>query len=208
MDSIVTFIFLTGAGLGLAYGIGAGTVHSDSDVARAMAKAMEAMSVYLVIVFFASQFVAYFNWTNVGLILAVKGAEVIRAAGLSTGPLAIAFVLVSSIMNLFVGSGSAKWAVMAPVFVPMFMLLGYAPEFTQAAYRIGDSVTNVMSPGMAYFALVLAFFQRYDKNAGIGTLVATMLPYAVSFLAVWIVLLLIWAHVGLPLGPGVGVYLR
>lgn len=207
MSGIVTIIFFVGATLGLAYGFGAGTVRKDTDVITPMGKAMETLGGYLVLVFFAAQFVAFFNWTNLGLIVAVRGAEVLRASGLGQVPLTIAFILVSATINLVMGSASAKWAIMAPVFVPMFMLLGYTPEFTQAAYRVGDSVTNVISPMMSYFALIVAFVQRYDPRAGLGTVVATMLPYSITFFVAWTVLLVIWTVAGLPLGPGAVVHL-
>jgi aminobenzoyl-glutamate transport protein len=207
MSGIVALIFAAGVITGLAYGFGAGTVRSDSDVVKAMGKAMETLGVYLVLVFFAAQFVAFFNWTNLGLIFAIRGAEALQASGLGTVPLLIAFVLVSAFINLFMGSASAKWAIMAPVFVPMLMLLGYTPEFTQAAYRIGDSTTNIISPMMSYFALIIAFMQRYQAGAGLGTLVATMLPYSVTFLAGWTIMLVLWVTLGLPVGPGAGLYL-
>ena len=207
MTGIVTIIFVVGVTLGIAYGLGARTVRTDTDVIAPMAKAMETLGGYLVLVFFAAQFVAFFNWTNLGLVVAVKGADVLQASGLGTTPLTIAFIVVAASINLVMGSASAKWAIMAPVFVPMFMLLGYTPEFTQAAYRVGDSVTNVISPMMSYFALIVAFVQRYDRSAGLGTVVATMLPYSVSFLVVWTSLLVVWVLLGLPLGPGAGVYL-
>ena len=207
MSGIVALIFAIGAILGLAYGLGAGTVRSDSDVVKAMGKAMETLGVYLVLVFFAAQFVAYFGWTNLGIITAVKGAGVLQASGLGTIPLIIAFVILSAMINLLMGSASAKWAIMAPVFVPMFMLLGYTPEFTQAAYRVGDSVTNIISPMMSYFALIVAFMQRYKEDTGIGTIVATMLPYSVAFFCVWTSLLVVWILLGLPVGPGAGLYL-
>jgi len=114
----------------------------------------------------------------------------------------IALVLVSALINLVVGSASAKWAIMAPVFIPMFMLLGYSPEFTQLAYRVGDSVTNVIAPMMSYFAMIVAFMERYDKKAGIGTIIATMLPYTFIFLITWLALLIVWTILGLPIGPG------
>jgi aminobenzoyl-glutamate transport protein len=208
MSGIVALIFFAGLVLGLAYGIGARTVTSDNDVVRAMGKAMETLGVYLVLVFFAAQFVAFFNWTNLGLIFAIKGAEGLQASGLGTIPLLVAFVLVSATINLFMGSASAKWAIMAPVFVPMFMLLGYTPEFTQTAYRIGDSTTNIISPMMTYFALIIAFMQRYQPSAGLGTLVATMLPYSFTFLVGWTLMLVIWIIAGLPVGPGAELYLR
>jgi aminobenzoyl-glutamate transport protein len=208
MSGIVAVIFVAGALAGLVYGAAAGTIRSDSDVIKSMAKAMETLGSYLVLVFFAAQFVAFFNWTNLGLLVAIHGAELLRAAGLGTIPLLVAFVFVSAFINLFMGSASAKWAIMAPVFVPMLMLLGYAPELTQAAYRIGDSSTNLISPMMSYFALIIAFMQRYRDTAGIGTLVATMLPYSVTFIIGWTLLLIAWILVGFPVGPGAGLYLE
>jgi aminobenzoyl-glutamate transport protein len=202
MSGIVAFIFLLGLLAGAAYGIGARTVRSDTDLIKGMSKSMETLGSYLVLVFFAAQFVAWFNWSNLGLIVAVKGADGLRALGLGPIPMMLAFVLLSSVINLFMGSASAKWAIMAPIFIPMFMLLGYAPELVQAAYRVGDSVTNIISPMMSYFALIIAFVQRYDRKAGIGTVVASMLPYTFVFLLVWSVLLVVWLLLGLPLGPG------
>jgi len=154
-------------------------------------------------VFFAAQFVAFFNWTNLGLIIAVEGAHFLESAGLHQVPLMLSFILLSATINLVMGSASAKWALMAPVFVPMFMLLGYPPEVTQAAYRVGDSVTNVISPMMSYFALIIAFVQRYVARAGLGTLVSLMLPYSVTFLIGWSLLFIAWILLGWPVGPGV-----
>ena len=207
LSGIVAFIFLGGTAVGVAYGVGAGEFTSDKDVMSGMGKTISTLGSYLVLVFFAAQFVAYFNWTNLGLIFAVKGAEALQASGLGGIPLMLAFVVLSSFINLFMGSASAKWAVMAPVFVPMFMLLGYTPELTQTAYRIGDSSSNIISPMMSYFALIVAFFERYDKTSGIGTVVATMLPYTVVFMIVWSALLILWMLLGLPVGPGAGLTL-
>lgn len=207
MSGIVALIFIFGALTGIAYGLGARTIHGSEDVVKSMGKSMATLGTYLVLVFFAAQFVAFFNWTNLGLILAVKGADLLRSSGLGPVPLILSFVLVSAFINLFMGSASAKWAIMAPVFVPMLMLLGYTPEFTQAAYRIGDSVTNIVSPMMSYFALIVAFVQRYDEKAGIGTVIATMIPYTVAFLIVWSILMAIWIVLGLPVGPGAELYL-
>jgi len=202
LQGIVAIIFLTGASAGIAYGLGARTIRNEGDVMKAMGKAMETMGSYLVLVFFAAQFVAYFNWTNLGLIFAVKGAELLKAAHFTGIPLILAFVLLTSVINLVMGSASAKWAVMAPVFVPMFMLLGYTPELTQVAFRVGDSVTNIISPMMSYFALIAAYLQRYSRDAGMGTLIATMLPYSVVFFLAWTVMLIVWYAAGWPLGPG------
>ena len=207
MSGIVALIFIIGAASGIAYGIAAKTYRSDADVIKGMGKSMETLAVYLVLVFFAAQFVAYFNWTNLGLIVAVKGAEVLKSSGLGSIPLIVSFILVSAFINLFMGSASAKWAIMAPVFVPMFMLLGYTPELTQTAYRIGDSTTNIISPMMTYFALIVAFVTRYQQKAGLGTVIATMLPYTIAFLLVWTLLLVVWMLLGLPVGPGAPLFL-
>ncbi len=206
MSGIVAFIFLSAAICGIAYGVGAGTFKSDSDVMKGMAKSMETLGSYIVLVFFAAQFVAYFNWTNLGLIVAIKGADVLKASGLSDFALMGSFIVVAAVINLVMGSASAKWAIMAPVFIPMFMLLGYSPEFTQVAYRIGDSVTNIISPMMSYFALIVAFIQRYDKKAGIGTVISTMLPYTIVFMLGWVLLFGIWISLELPIGPGAPLY--
>jgi aminobenzoyl-glutamate transport protein len=207
LSGIVAIIFLGGLTVGLAYGLAAGTFRSDTDVVNSMSKAMAGLGSYLVLVFFAAQFVAFFNWTNLGLILAVNGAGLLESSGFGGIPLMVSFVLLTSFVNLFMGSASAKWAIMAPVFVPMFMLLGYSPELTQATYRVGDSVSNIVSPMMSYFALIVAFVQRYDAKAGIGTVVALMAPYTLAFLVVWTILLCGWIALGLPVGPGAELYL-
>ncbi|MTG98181.1 AbgT family transporter [Myroides albus] len=202
MSGIVALLFIGSAIGGIAYGIGAKTIKNDEDVMKGMSKAMQTLGSYIVLVFFAAQFVAYFNWTNLGLIFAIEGAETLQKSGLGAIPLMLAFVIVSALINLIMGSASAKWAIMAPVFIPMFMLLGYSPELVQVAYRIGDSVTNIISPMMSYFALIVAFMQRYDKKAGIGTIVSTMLPYTIVFFIGWSILLIIWIWFGIPIGPG------
>ena len=201
LSGVVVIIFLYGVLAGIAFGVGAGTIKSDSDVIKGMAASMSTLGGYLVLVFFAAQFVAFFNWTQLGLIFAVEGADFLKALGLPTIPLFICFILLTAVVNLFMGSASAKWALMAPVFIPMFMLLGYSPEMTQVAYRVGDSVTNIISPMMSYFALIIAFFQRYEPKAGIGTLVATMLPYSIVFLLGWSVMFGVWIWLELPIGP-------
>ena len=202
LNGVVALIFLGAVALGVAYGVGAGTIRSDGDIVKGMGQSIETLGVYTVLVFFAAQFVAYFGWTNLGLITAVKGAEILGALDLGPLPLMLAFVVLSAVINLVMGSASAKWAIMAPVFIPMFMLLGTSPELVQVAYRIGDSTTNVISPMMSYFALIVAFFERYDKNAGIGTVIATMLPYTMVFMIGWMVLMGAWIAMGLPIGPG------
>ncbi len=207
MSGIVAIIFIAAAVAGIAYGVGAGTVKSDRDVLKGMSKSMQTLGSYIVLVFFAAQFVAFFNWTNLGLVLAINGANLLKAMNIGTIPLMILFIFLTAFINLFMGSASAKWAIMAPVFIPMFMILGYSPEFTQLAYRIGDSTTNIISPMMSYFALIIAFVQRYDKNSGLGTVVALMLPYSVVFLIGWIIFFIIWYALGIPIGPGAEIFL-
>ena len=199
---IVSVIFVAGLVLGVAYGLGAGTIKSDSDVIKGMSQQMSTLGGYIVLVFFAAQFVAFFGWTNLGLIFAVKGAEFVQSTGLGTLPLLVKFILLTAFVNLAMGSASAKWALMAPVFVPMFMLLGIPPETTQAAYRVGDSCTNIISPMMTYFVLIIAFMQRYEPKAGMGTVISTMLPYSLVFLAGWTTLFVAWYALDLPMGPG------
>ncbi len=208
MAGIVTFIFVSALAAGIAYGVGAGTIKKDTDVMKGMGKSIETLGSYIVIVFFAAQFVAYFNWTNLGLIFAVKGAEGLKALDLGSIPLMISFILIAATINMLMGSASAKWALMAPVFIPMFMLIGYTPEFTQTAYRIGDSVTNIISPTMSYFAYIIALMQRYEKQSGMGTLIATMLPYTLFFLVSWTLLLILFILLDIPVGPGSRLYLN
>jgi aminobenzoyl-glutamate transport protein len=202
LKGIVALIFAYGVIAGVAYGIGAGTIKSDEDVIRGMGQSMSTLGGYLVLTFFAAQFVAFFNWTQLGLIFAVEGASFLQAINMPAIPLFMSFILLTAAANLFMGSASAKWALMAPVFVPMFMILGYSPEITQLGYRIGDSVTNIISPMMSYFALIIAFLQRYEPKAGIGTVIAVMLPYSIVFGIGWSILFAFWLSFGLPIGPG------
>jgi aminobenzoyl-glutamate transport protein len=207
LRGLVFFIFLYGALTGLAYGVAAGTIRRDNDVIRGMTKSIEGIASYVVLVFFIAQFVSFFAWTNLAVVLAVEGADFLRWLDLGPIPLMVAFVLLAAVIDLVLGSASAKWAVMAPIFVPMFMLLGYSPEMAQAAYRIGDSVVNVVTPLMTYFPLILTFAQKYEPKAGIGTLVAMMLPYSLWFIIGWILLLVAWIALGWPLGPGAPLFL-
>ena len=203
---VVAMLFITAALMGIVYGFTIRKYKNDKDIMEGMADAMKSLGMYYVLVFFAAQFVAYFKWSNLGIIFAIKGANLVMASGLGLIPLMVLFIILSGLINLAMGSASAKWAIMAPVFIPMFMLLGYSPELSQVVYRIGDSVTNIISPMMSFFALIIAFIQKYDKNAGIGTVIATMLPYTFAFFLVWTVLLIAWLLLGLPLGPGAGIY--
>ncbi len=207
LKSIVAFIFVFFAIPGFVFGKVVGTMKTDRDVIDAMAKSMSSMGMYIVLVFFAAQFVAFFKWTNFGQVFAVAGASFLQEIGLTGPMLFFAFILMCGFINLMIGSASAQWAVTAPIFVPMLMLVGYAPETIQAAYRIGDSTTNIITPMMSYFGLILAVATRYMKNLGIGTLIATMLPYSICFIVGWSVLFYLWVFVfGLPVGPGAATY--
>jgi len=165
-----------------------------------MAKAMADMGSFLALAFVSAQFINYFSYTKLGTIIALGGASFLKSINIGLIPLIIIFVLFAAFMNLFMGSASAKWNIMAPVFVPMFMLLGYSPELCQLAYRVGDSCTNIITPLMTYYAVIIIFAQKYDKKAGIGTITATMLPYSIAFLVCWTLLLIIWLSIGLPIG--------
>jgi aminobenzoyl-glutamate transport protein len=191
---------------GIAFGLRAGTITSDRDVVRLMAEGMKSLAPYLVFAFFAAHFVAMFNWSRLGPIIAIEGAEALKAIELPTPTLLVGVLGFSSVLDLFIGSASAKWSALAPVVVPMFMLLGISPEMTTAAYRMGDSFTNIMTPLMSYFPLILAFCQRWDRSVGVGSLLALMLPYALSFMAAGIMMTAAWVYLDLPLGPGASVY--
>jgi len=184
-----------------------GTTRKEKDLIDAMAGSMSSMGLYIVLVFFAAQFVQYFNYSRLGTILAVLGAEGLRAIQLDNPAVFLPFILACAAINLVVGSASAKWALIAPIFVPMLMSIGYSPELVQCAYRIGDSCTNIITPMMSYFGLILAFAARYNKNLGLGTLIASMLPYSLLFLASWTVFFYLWVFVAdIPIGPGVPVH--
>jgi len=206
IKGVVGMLFVTAGAMGLAYGFSTGTYKSDSDVVNGMSASMKTLATYLVLVFFAAQFVAYFKWSNLGMILAVEGSGTLMSLDLGLIPLMILFILLSATINMVMGSASAKWAILAPIFIPMFMIMGYSPELSQVVCRIGDSVTNVISPMISFFALIIAYFPKYEPKAGIGTIIATMLPYSMAFLLIWIIVLVIWLLVGLPLGPGAGIH--
>jgi len=206
VDSIVVLIALLFFIPGTVYGLSAGTFKNDKDVAGAMTKAMSSMGSFLALAFVSAQFINYFGYTKLGTIIALAGASFLESINIGLIPLMIIFVIFSAFMNLFMGSASAKWNILAPVFVPMFMLLGYSPELCQLAYRIGDSCTNIITPMMTYYAVIIMFAQRYDKKAGIGTITATMLPYSIAFLVCWTILLVIWLTAGLPIGINTSIF--
>ena len=206
VNGIVLLIALLFFIPGVVYGKAVNKFKNDKDVAGAMTKAMAGMGSFLALAFVSSQFINYFNYTKLGTIIALAGASFLDAIDIGLIPLVIIFVLFSAFMNLFMGSASAKWNILAPVFVPMFMLLGYSPELCQLAYRIGDSCTNIITPMMTYYAVIIIFAQKYDKKAGIGTITATMLPYSVVFLVVWTLVFILWLLAGLPIGLNAGLF--
>ena len=207
LKGIVAIIFVYFLLMGVVYGRTVGTIRNDRDVINAMAHAMSTLGLYIALVFFAAQFVKFFGWTNLGSITAVAGATFLQNVGF-TGPLLFfLFILVCAFINLMLGSASAQWAVTAPIFVPMLMLLGYAPEVIQAAYRIRHSSTNIITPMMSYFGLIMAFVARYEPKAGVGTLIAMMLPYSVAFLTFWSLFFFLWTFIlGIPVGPASPTY--
>ena len=207
LKGVVAVLFIVAGLMGVLYGVIVGKYKNDADVMKGMTDSMKTLAAYIVLVFFAAQFVEYFNWSNLGIILAINGASFIQSLNLGLIPLVIMFVIFSGSINLVMGSASAKWALLAPIFVPMFMFLGYSPELTQVVYRVGDSVTNIISPMMSFFALIIVYFQKYDEKAGIGTIVATMIPYSIIFFIGWVILLICWLLIGIPLGPGAGIHL-
>ncbi|MCI5073023.1 AbgT family transporter [bacterium] len=207
LRGIVSSIFVFFLIPGVVYGKITGAFKSDKDVINSMAKSMSTMGLYIVIVFAAAQFINCFKWTNLGLIFAVKGAQWMQELGLQGGLIFFPFIIVCALVNLSLGSASAQWAATAPIFVPMLMLLGFSPEVIQAAYRIGDSSTNIITPMMSYFGLILAFAYRFDKRTGVGTIISTMLPYSILFMLAWSILFYVWVFVfGLPVGPGAPTY--
>jgi aminobenzoyl-glutamate transport protein len=206
IEGVVFWLLVYAGVVGFTYGWVTGAFKSDADVMNGMADSMKTLATYIVLVFFAAQFVEYFKWSNLGLLIAIKGAGALSAANIGLIPMVILFILFAATLNMFMGSASAKWAILAPIFIPIFMFLGYSPELSQVVYRVGDSITNIISPMMSFFALIIAFFQKYLKNVGIGTIIATMIPYTITFFIIWSLLLVAWIWIGIPLGPGSGIF--
>jgi len=200
VQSMVPLLFILFIVPGIAYGITTGVLRNDKDVARLMTESMRGMATIIVLAFFAAQFLEHFKYSGLDRMLALKGGLFLGQAGLPTTVLIIAFVFLVLIFNLFIGSASAKYSIFAPIFVPMFMMVGISPELTQAAYRVGDSVTNIVTPLNAYLLIILVVMQKYAARAGMGTLIATMVPYSIVFTIVWCIVLLIWMLAGWPLG--------
>jgi len=201
-DTLVPMIFVLFIVPGIMYGIATGSLRNDREAAHMMGDTMASMGMYIVLAFFAAQFVAWFKESNLGLLVALQGALGLNAMGLTDWQMIIAMILLVAILNLFLGSASAKWALISPVFVPMFFALGISPELTQATYRVGDSCTNAIAPLNPYLVIILVFMQKYMPKAGLGSLISLMLPYTIVFLIIWTIMLLVWVMLGLPLGPG------
>ena len=187
---------------GLAYGLVAGTISSGEDIPDMMAKGLKTLLPMLVLFFAVSQFLAWFRWSNLGSWTAIHGAELLQRWDLPKVLLFAGFVLMVSVINLLLTSGSAQWALMAPVVIPMMMYVGVSPEVTQMLFRIGDSPTNIITPMSPYFTLALTFLQRYYRRAGVGTLMSLALPYSLAMVVGWFLFFLAWYYLGIPLGPG------
>lgn len=208
MSGIILTVALALLVVGAFYGFGSGKYKNDKDLFADIVLGFKDMASYILLCFFIAQFTSYFAWSNLGMVLAIKGAQFLQAANFTGAPLLIGLVVVSCFINIFIGSASAKWAILAPIFVPMLMIMGYDPAVTQVAYRIGDSITNPLSPLFYYSPVILGYLRRYAPEAGLGTLIANMVPYSVTFTLVWIIQLLIWVFLDLPLGPGGGIFLK
>jgi len=192
---------------GVVYGVAIGKYKSDKDVWKDISLGFSEMGNYIFMCFFISIFTNFFAVSKLGTVLAIAGADGLKTIGFTGVPLMIGLIIVSCIVNLFIGSASAKWAILAPVFVPMMMLMGYDPAITQVVYRIGDSITNPLSPLFTYMPVVLGFARKYDEKVGLGTIIANMLPFSIAFAITWIIQVIVWVSLNLPLGPGGGIYL-
>mgnify|MGYP000926505483 CR=1 FL=1 len=196
---IITLLFLVP---GIIYGAMTGRIKNDKDVVAMMSDAMKELGSYIVIAFAASLFIALFNWSNIGIVMSVKGANALKNSGFTGVGVIVCFILLEALINIFIGSAGAKWAIMAPIFVPMLLLLGYSPAVTQMAFRIGDSITNPISPLFPYFPMLITFARKYDKETGMGTIISNMIPYSITFGIAWIAILIVFIVFNIPLGPG------
>ncbi|PTL38234.1 AbgT family transporter [Alkalicoccus saliphilus] len=203
LDNIIPIILFFFISVAVAYGVTTKVLEKTADVPELMSQAMKDMSGFIVLIFAASQFIAYFEWTNIGTFIAVSSAQGLENINFTGMGLIVGFILLTAVLNLFIFSGSAQWALMAPIFIPMFYFLNYDPAFIQLAYRIADSSTNIITPMNPYVPMVLAFMKRYDSRAGFGTLFSIMLPFAMTFLFLWIAIFILWNILGLPIGPGI-----
>ncbi|MER2137796.1 MAG: AbgT family transporter [Arthrobacter sp.] len=208
LSSIVFIVFVMFVIPGLVYGRITGTMPHARDIPRVMGQSIKEMSGFLVLAFVLGQFIALFNWSGIGNWIAVAGASGLESIGLTGYPAILAFIVLASLLNLFIISGSAMWTLMAAVFVPMFALLGYEPAFVQAAFRAGDSATQVLTPLNPYMIVLLTMLRRYEPAAGLGTVISRMLPFTVVFWVAWVAVLTVFYVFDLPLGPGNGIFIQ
>ena len=208
LRGLVPILFFAFAIPGYFYGKAVGTITKPNDVLKHMEHGMKELSGYIVLMLVVAQFINLFSWSNLDTILAIKGAEFLQSAGLTGPTMFIMFMILVAFLNIFLGSGSAKWAIFAPIFIPMLAQLNYSPAFVQLLYRIGDSITNCVTPLYVYFPLLLGWIHKYNKNIGIGTIVSLLIPYMAVLFVMWIALLLAWYFLGLPIGVGEGIYLN
>ena len=204
---LVGFLILYFILVGIVYGKTVGAFKKASDVPKMMADSLNSLTGYIVLVFVIAQFIQIFNYTNLGTVIAVTGANFLKSAGLTGIPMILCIIVITTFVNFFMTSGTAKWYIFAPIFVPMFMMLGYSPEFAQVIYRIGDSCTNPITPIYPYLPMIIGMASKYDKKAGMGTVISMTLPYSISFLISWVIMVIVWMLLNLPLGPGATVLL-
>jgi aminobenzoyl-glutamate transport protein len=207
LSSIVFIVFVLFTVPGLVYGKITGTIASGKDVPRVMGASLKDMSGFLVLAFILGQFIALFNWSGIGNWIAVAGASGLESIGLTGYPAILGFILLASVLNLFIISGSAMWTLMASVFVPMFALLGFEPAFIQGAFRVGDSATQILTPLNPYMIVLLTMLRKYEPQAGLGTVIARMLPFTILFWLAWVAVLTVFFIFDLPMGPGNGIYI-
>ncbi len=208
ITGLVGFLVVYFILVGVVYGKSVGVFKKASDVPKVMADSLTSLTGYIVLIFVIAQFIQIFNYTNLGTVIAVASADFLKGAGFTGIPMILCIILITTLVNFFMTSGTAKWYIFAPIFVPMFMALGYSPEFAQVIYRIGDSCTNPITPIYPYLPMIIGMASKYDKKAGMGTIISMMIPYSVAFLLSWIVLVIIWMMCNLPLGPGATVFLQ
>ncbi len=207
INGLVGFLIVYFILVGIVYGKTVGVFKSASDIPKMMADSLNSLTSYIVLVFVIAQFIQIFSYTNLGTVIAVTAANFLKNAGFTGIPMILCIILITTLVNFFMTSGTAKWYIFAPIFVPMFMMLGYSPEFAQVIYRIGDSCTNPITPIYPYLPMIIGMASKYDKKAGMGTIISMMLPYSVAFLLVWIVQVILWVLFNIPLGPGASVFL-
>lgn len=207
ITGLVPFLLAYFVLVGVVYGFTVGTFKKVDDIPRVMSESLTSLTGYIVLVFVIAQFIAIFNYTNLAMVIAVNAASFLSDIGLTGVPLILAILLVTTFVNFFMTSGTAKWYIFAPIFVPMFMMLGYTPEFAQVVYRIADSCTNPITPIYPYLPMVIGMAAKYDKKFGMGNVISMMIPYSFGFLIIWTIFVILWMFLGLPLGPGASVFL-